>query len=513
MNTKFNILKSALVLSALFLLRTYSFAQDDFLELLPGSESLEFDKKTGIHRLKGNVNFKYQGNIMFCDSAHYQEEDKIIRAYGKVHIKKGDTLNLYCDSLHYNGISKKATLWGNVRARDNEFKLTTEILYYNAKNSQASYTIGGKVQSSSSNEILTSTIGYFYPESKNFFFSKDVYYKGDNITMKTDTLRYMYNQKKTFFYGPTEIFSDGSDMYCESGWYNTITKEGALVKNAWISRDSDYISGDTLYYIPMNAEYIGIGNVHYVDSIQHMEFKSDYAYSSDSLHYSLLTGRAIASKHMDDDTLHIHADTLYNFKNDTLEYLLGYHSAQIYSTDFQGQADSLTFLRSAGKIELHHAPIVWSKMAELKGVFIDIDLINDTIVQYVNIYNNASILMEVESEQYYNQIAGKNITARFINNELVQATVLGNATTISFPEDEKKTDSLHTIERMGMNRLYSSKLRIDIDSSQIVGITYLEKPDGAFYPMDQINKEEQFIPKFQWNDALRPKGLIDLLKD
>jgi hypothetical protein len=121
--------------------------------------------------------------------------------------------------------------------------------------------------------------------------------------------------------------------------------------------------------------------------------------------------------------------------------------------------------------------------------------------------------MEVESEQYYNQIAGKNITARFINNELVQATVLGNATTISFPEDEKKTDSLHTIERMGMNRLYSSKLRIDIDSSQIVGITYLEKPDGAFYPMDQINKEEQFIPKFQWNDALRPKGLIDLLKD
>ena len=111
MNTKFNILKSALVLSALFLLRTYSFAQDDFLELLPGSESLEFDKKTGIHRLKGNINFKYQGNIMFCDSAHYQEEDKIIRAYGKVHIKKGDTLNLYCDSLHYNGISKKATLW------------------------------------------------------------------------------------------------------------------------------------------------------------------------------------------------------------------------------------------------------------------------------------------------------------------------------------------------------------------------------------------------------------------
>ena len=66
---------------------------------------------------------------------------------------------------------------------------------------------------------------------------------------------------------------------------------------------------------------------------------------------------------------------------------------------------------------------------------------------------------------------------------------------------------------MGMNRLYSSSLKIKIDSNEIQSITYLDEPDGAFYPMDQIKKDEQFIPGFNWKAALRPKSVLDLLKD
>ena len=83
----------------------------------------------------------------------------------------------------------------------------------------------------------------------------------------------------------------------------------------------------------------------------------------------------------------------------------------------------------------------------------------------------------------------------------------GNATTIFFPEEEIKTDSTFTKKRIGMNRLYASDLRIDIDSSEISGITYIEKPDGVFYPLDKLKKEEQFVQGFDWKDALRPKSL------
>ena len=511
-------MKSALIFSALFLLKAFAFGQDDVLELLPGSNSLEFDNKTGVHRLLGNVNFKYQGYIMFCDSAHYHEKKRIVRAYGNVHMNKKDTLNLYCDSLVYSGRTKKSTLWGHVRARDNEYKLTCDTLHYDAKKSQAWYKNGGKVQSINSNQVLTSKVGYFHPDSKNFFFSNDVVYNSPEMKMTTDTLRYLYGQKTAFFQGPTNIEAKDANMYCETGWYNTGTDEGSLQRNAWISRDSDYIAGDTLLYMPKQGQYIGKGNVYYMDSVQKMSFEGDYAFSSDSLEYSFLTGNAVATKHMDSDTIYIHADTLYNYKemneddSTKMDVLKAYNGAKLYSSNFQCQADSMIYSKSKNKIELFYSPIVWSKSAELKGDFMDIDL-NDSIVEHVNIYENSTILMKVEPELYYNQIAGKIIRADFRDNDLYQAKVTGNAMTVSFPEDKEVKDSTQTITRMGMNRLYSSHLRIDIDSNEIVGITYIEKPDGAFYPMNQLVKEEQFVPGFEWKDALRPKSKEDLLKE
>lgn len=505
-------MKSALIFSALFLHTAIGFAQDDILELLPGSDFVEFSNKRAYHRLVGNVHFTYQGNEMFCDSAHYYEKAKIVRAYGKVHINKRDTLNLFCDSLYYNGKKRKATLWGNVRVRDNEFKLTTDTLEYDAKKGQAYYQHGGKVQSIKSNEVLTSKIGYFHPETKNFFFNKDVVYKGPDINMTTDTLRYLYSQKKTYFQGPTNIEAKETTMYCEFGWYNTETEEGSLQKNAWIARESGYISGDTLLYKPNEGEYIGYGNIYYMDSVQNISFNGDYAYSSDTLNYSLLIGHAYATKIMQDDTLNIHADTLFNYKSDSLEIIKAYYGARIFSREFQGRADSIIYNKAGGKIEMHYSPIVWAKTAELKGTFIDVDL-NNSLVKQINIYDNATILMEVAPELYYNQIGGKNIIADFKDNDLYQATVVGNAMTVSFPEDNEVGDTITKVTRMGMNRLYSSRLRIDIDSNEITGVTYIDQPDGVFYPMDQIVKSEQFIPGFDWKESLRPKKMEDIFRE
>ena len=66
--------------------------------------------------------------------------------------------------------------------------------------------------------------------------------------------------------------------------------------------------------------------------------------------------------------------------------------------------------------------------------------------------------------------------------------------------------------RLGMNRIYSSDLRVYIDSNEIQGITYIDKPDGVFYPMEKLNKEEQFIKGFKWMAALRPKTWNEILE-
>lgn len=497
-------------MGALFLTSILSFGQGNILELLPGSEKLEFDEKTGIHRLYGNVNFKYQGNLMFCDSAHYHQKKDAVYAYGKVHINKRDTLNLFCDSLYYNGKTRMAKLWGHVRVRDNEYKLSTDTLEYDAKKGQAFYKYGGTVESIVSQEKLTSRVGYFHPETKNFYFSKNVVYTSSELNMTTDTLRYLYAQQKTFFHGPTNIHTNETDMYCEYGWYSTKTDEGSLQKNAFISRPNEYISGDTLNYFATRGSYEGIGNVYYMDSLQKISFTGNYAFSSDSLNYSYLTGNAIAQKELDDDTLYIHADTLHNYHRDSINIMKAFHGTRIYSNSFQGKSDSLSYSTETDKIELYEEPIIWSKGAELKGKFMEV-IMKDSTIELVNIYDNSSVIMEVEKDLYYNQISGKDIIAYFSEDKLYKAKVFGNARTISFPYDEEEKDSSLVKTRLGMNRLYSSDLRIDIDSNEIVGVSYLEKPDGVFYPMDQLNKEEQFIPGFKWNEVIRPKNREDLI--
>jgi hypothetical protein len=161
-------------------------------------------------------------------------------------------------------------------------------------------------------------------------------------------------------------------------------------------------------------------------------------------------------------------------------------------------------------MELYKNPIVWAKNAELKGDRMEIFL-NDSLVERIVITDNATVLMEIDSGKYYNQIGGKLMTNYFKNNELIRSDVNGGAKTIFFPENEERTDTTLTIKRIGMNRLYASDLRIYLDSGEVKGITYYDKPDGVFYPMDRINEEEQFIKEFDWKAALRPKDWMEII--
>ena len=247
-----------------------------------------------------------------------------------------------------------------------------------------------------------------------------------------------------------------------------------------------------------------------MDSTENMAFTGNYAFASDSLHYTLLTGDAIATKMMENDTLNIHADTLYNFKDDSTNILKGYFGAATYSSKFQSMSDSLVYDKSKERIELYNEPIVWANGAEMKGRFMEM-IVRDSIIDSVLIYDKGTILMEIEPEKYYNQIHGNDIKASFKDNELHRAFVYGNAMTIAYPEEEEKTDSTLVKHRKGMNRLYSSDIRVDLDSGNIIGIAYLKDPDGAFYPMKQIKKDEQFVPGFVWKGHLRPTSKEDLL--
>jgi len=486
-------------------------AQNNILELLPGSEQLGYDKRTGAHRLTGTVNFVYQGNTMYCDSAHYFDKTMEVRAYSKVHITKG-VVNLFCDSLYYNGKTKYAKLWGHVRVRDDEYKIITDSLEYDTKKSLGIYRNGAKIESITSNETLSSKVGYFYPDSKDFFFSGKVKYRKDSLNMTTDTLRFNYAKQITYFYGPTKINHGKTQMWCKKGWYDVQLQDGSLIGDAKIIEKSKIIKADTLLYEPSLGRNIGKGHVDFKDTLEKTQFYGDYALSSDKEHSSFLTGHVLAIKVQKKDTMFIHADTLFN-QNDTLDkpiYTRGSRNVKFYNRNVQAVCDSLMYLQPDGMLEMYKDPIVWSDNSELKGDSMLVFL-NDTVVERIEVMENATALMEIDSGAYYNQMAGRKVTAYFRDNDLYQTDVSGNAHTIFYPEKEEETDSVQLIKRLGMNRLYAGNLRVMLDSGEVKGITYYDKPEGVFYPMDKINKAEQFLPNFEWKAALRPKDGMGIL--
>ena len=495
----------AFILSAFFLKEDLS-AQSNVLELLPGTEKVIFDQKTGQHRLIGTVNFTYQGNTMYCDSAHYYEKRKIVHAYGNVHITKNE-INLYCDSLLYFGATKFAKLWGHVRIRDKEYKLATDSLDYDAKSGRATFKNFGRIESIVSNEFITSKYGYFYPNIGSFFFSGKVKYQKEDLLMTTDTLQFAYEKQLTQFFGPTEISNDSVTIQCERGWYHVKKEEGNLFQHVKIIQKDKVVSCDTAYYASKPPLFTARGKVQVEDKQKKQHLIGDVFYSNKSTGKTYVTGRAIAVQRTEKDSIYLHADTLTILEDSTGQTIAmkGNKHIKIFSSTLQAIADSAYYDNINGQLTLAKSPMIWSKNAQLKGDTI-IVFMKDSVINKALIIGKASAIMELDSGLFYNQLSGRKMIAWFEKNELQRADMNGNAWTILYPIDEIKTDSTLTKKRLGLNRLYASDLRVYLDSGEVRSITYFDKPDGIFYPMNQIKEEEKFIVGFEWLVAKRPKN-------
>lgn len=501
-------------MGAIFLCGTSSFAQNDVLELLPpGPDKLySYDGMTGKQRLVGNVGFRYQGNVMYCDSAHYKIKTNEVWAYGHVQINKQDTLNLFCDSLYYNGKTRLAKLWGHVRVRDREYKVTTDTLEYDARASKAIYRYGGRIENITTSEVLTSRAGYFYPNTEESFFRGNVVYKSPDLKMTTDTLHYNYLQHKVYFKGPTVITQKDTKLYCSKGWFHVQTEEGVLQGDARIEQSQRIITGDSLYYNPKKKLAIGRGNIVVNDTVKKIQFSGNYMVSDEIKGLDLMTEKPLVKMMKSKDTLYLSADTLYHYR-DTLgetARLEGRQHVKIFQNKIQGKADSLYYDKKAGTMDLWGKPYFWSNNSELRGDTIRVFMKNDSIVEKVHLYENAFSAMKIDSGRYYNQLAGKEIWAYLKENEIYFAEVRANARTVYFPEETKDTDTATVITRSGMNRIFSSDIRVYLDSGEVIGITFLNQPEGIFFPINKIDPNEQFLEGFSWSPALRPKSWKEL---
>lgn len=466
------------------------------IEIL-NANSLAFQKGYGgdAKRLKGDVKFRHNDMIMTCDSAYFYEDRNALEAFSNVRVTQGDSFLMTGDNLIYNGDTRQATVTGDVMVRDNEMTLRTDAIQYDMKNKVGTYVTGGTIVTD--NNKLTSKRGIYNVNSKEFYFRKDVVLNNEEYTMYSDTLRYNSATEIAYFYGPTTIESEDNTIYCEYGWYDTRNEVSQFSKGAKIVTDENTLTADSMVYY----RNVGLGraykNIVMIDTVQDVKVMGDFGQYNRNSKTTIVTKNPIAYKYFDNDSMLVTSDTLFYIQNQVTgeERLSAYHQAKIYKSDMQGVCDSLAYSFSDSSITMLGTPIIWSDVNQLTA---DTTIIymKENKIDKMDLIKNAFIASE-EDTIHFNQIRGKNMEGFFINSELDMVNVMGNGQSINY-------DRVDSVTLRGVNIVDCSNMRIDVDSNELVGVTYLEKPNAHFYPMDKVPQDQLKLKGFVWYPHLRP---------
>lgn len=505
--------------------------------------------------LVGNVRFTKGGMTMYTDSAHYYDQTGSFNAFGNVRMEQGDTLFVFADELNYDGPTEVAVLFGfngnNVQLINREVKLETDIFTYDMVVEVGSYTTGGVL--TDRDNRLESIEGEYSPATKEANFYDNVILTSqrpdDELRMVGDALYYNTATHVAEFNTPTIITSKDGRIDSDEGVYNTETRISELFAHSLVTTArGSTLEGDTLYYDRMAGYGEAFGNMVLTDTIKKSILKGDYGFYDEVKDSAFVTGRALGMEFSQGDTLYIHGRYLRSTRlistkeiqkvdstatdsipvvaiadttsvdststdtttpaapahtppvtietvPDTTHIITGWPRVRFYRFDMQGVCDSLVFTQCDTTVRLYYHPIVWSEDRQIFGNRIDVHL-NDSTVDRADLPDFGFMAQSIEKD-FYNQLAGKTMTAWFVNGEMDRALVSGNVEGIVYPEENDST----------INKLVNfqtANLEGWFEKQNIRRLKMWPETQGEAIPLYLVKYSQLFLPKFQWYTGIRP---------
>lgn len=452
--------------------------------------------------LNGAVRVKHQGAIMTCKKALYYKAENRLYAYGNVVVNQGDTIKQYSDHLQYDGDSQKALSWGKVKVKDQDITLTTDTLHFNRITQVLSYDFFGKIVNKEN--TLTSRIGEYFANDKKFTARQNAQVVNTEMTLKTGHLDYYTESGRSHLYGPSTIKNEESDLYTERGIYDTRLSLGYLLKNSIIYHQDNEIEGDSLYYNQAKDFASGTGNLIITDTINNIIIKGDYGEIFRSKDSMIVAKKPMAISVVEKDSMYIHGDTISVTGKDNNKLMKVYHHVKFFKSDISGKCDSLVTHQDKGVTELFTNPVLWSGENQITGD--SIRLLNDKVTNKLDslkIIKNAFIVQK-DSVKGYNQIKGRNMFGKFVNQKLSSLLVKGNGAVISYLRDEE------TRELSAITRIECSNIIFSLKENKIQTIRFLKQPDGGTYPPSEFPEDKRLLKGFIWRGDERPLNKDDI---
>lgn len=474
------------------------------------ADSWEYDDAIapGAQRLKGNVLFAHGDALMRCDSA-YLFEDQRIEAFSRITVQQGDSLFMQGDRLHYKGRERTARMEGNVQLRDRSMTLETPALDYDLRNKRGSYTQGGRI-TSSDGSVLTSDVGVYLAGPRLFQFSRNVRSDHPERSIVCDTMHYASGGNRVYFFGPSVIIMkrDSTVIRTTRGTFDTANDRAVFSRRSSVDTKGRLLEGDSLDYDKRRGLGRAWGNVVLTDTAADMITRGHHGTYAEGTDEAIVTGQAELIFLLEQDSLHLHADSLIARPDSTggPRRVTARRGVRFFKNDLQGTCDTLIYSEVDSLIRMFHRPVLWSGDDQITGRHLRI-LLRDGAIHRLFAEQDCFLMSQVDSS-HYDQVTGTEMTGIFANNELKRLLVEGNARTIYFAQEGEEAERRIT----AVNRADCSRIAVGMRDGEANTITFMEQPDATLYPLEQVPAEELRMQGADWRAEERPLDRADIFR-
>ena len=456
------------------------------------NDTTQLTSKTGYYYVGRNEIFFRDSVVVISpdftlrsDTLAYHTENKIVRFLGPTLITQNDT-RIYCESGFYDVERRVALFEQNAQYIRGDERATADAIRYDGTRREVEL-IGnadfeeGPLDGTLVRKATADTIRYEeltevttlagnadYRDGK-----RDI--TGDRIVYDQKNERYRTRGRTRVNNPPQIILADNIDYEEETG---LAIATGDVV---WQDTSSDYT------VVAERAEY---------------DAETDYIRATGGK-----TGRPLLISVLDGDSLFLAADTLIARRADTIatdssRLLLAINDVRVFRADLQVVCDSMAFNEQDSSFRFFKNPMVWSDTSQFSADTVWMQLANDQIEQIFLRQN--SLVINSPDEQFFNQIAGRNINADFKENEVERVLVMGNARAVYYALDEDRA-------YVGVNRTSCSRMLVDFGNNEVEHIRFYSEPEGEVLPMKGTDHNGLKLEGFSWELVRRPLRWEDVL--
>ena len=460
------------------------------------TDILNFEKRgdQAVKKLIGNVHLIQDSTVFYCDSAYHFETENRLEAYDNVKVVMSDSVQLEGDKLEYDMNTRIAEIYDNITLTNGDTRLFTDRLTYYRNESFGYYSEGGTLEDTAN--TLTSIYGYYYPNQDEAFFKEQVILVNPEYVLETDTLGYQTETRVATFLSPTLITSDRGEIQTNKGYYDTLNEKIRLYNRASVADSTYTLFADSLDYDSGTELGYAFGEVVLEQADSSMKVVGDYGWFNRQSNESFITDNAVAIQFMESDTLYMFADTLFSMEDSMGNRTFrAYHEVSFYMGEMQGVADSMVYQYQDSNIVLYRKPAIWSDESQITGDTIFIQMKNNE-PDSMWIGKNG-FMVSREDTVGFNQVKGKEIRAKFKDQELAQLHVIGNSESIYFSKNEEGNYE-------GMNQALSQEMVFLFRDNTAYRIIFLANPEGKFKPIFEVLFEENKLEGMSWRIDERP---------